>query len=72
MKLKSNIKEWNLPKHSYSRLYNERMELFIINGRAPGVIKKHDLAESGLFYEGRSDLTIGYFCGGGKSHDIYP
>ena len=36
--------------------------------------KPRDLADAGLFYEGRRDVTICYFCGGGihkwESKDI--
>ena len=75
MELKSNIVQWNLPKYQNYSLYRRRLGSFIINEWPPGLSQKpHDLAEAGLFYDGRRDLTICYFCGGGihkwESKDI--
>ena len=66
MELNSNILEWNSPKYPHYSLYNKRIKSFIIKGWPIGLSQKpHDLAEAGLFYDGRRDLTICYFCGGG-------
>ena len=75
MELKSNIVEWNPPKYQNYSLYRCRLRSFIINEWPPGLLQKpHDLAKAGFFYDGRRDLTIGYFCGGGihkwESKDI--
>ena len=75
MEFKTNIVQWNSPKYQKYSLFHRRLDSFTINGWPPGLSQKpHDLAEAGLFYEGKRDLTICYFCGGGihkwESKDI--
>ena len=76
MEFKTNIVQWNSPKYQKYSLFHRRLDFFITNGWQPGLSQKaRDLADAGLFYEGRRDLTICYFCGGGihkwGSKDIF-
>ena len=66
MEMRSNVIDWGVPKHAEFTLYSDRIDSFVINGWPPGIPQKpHDLANAGMFYNGRRDLTICYHCGGG-------
>ena len=64
--MESNVIEWGIPKYPNFTLYSNRIDSFVTNDWPPGLRQKpHELAKAGMFYTGRSDLTICYFCGGG-------
>ena len=66
METQSSIIDWNFPKHPSFSIYGDRVNSFKINNWPVQLCQTpEELSIAGLFYEGRSDLTICYFCSGG-------